>query len=446
MHAPQSSDSSNEPARPAPKNLSERVSRTVEGFNSTFIVFQQRDYLLYWIASFCYYTGLFTDQFARGYLAYELTGSAVSLGAVVVSQGFPQAAIAVLGGTLADRIPKRMLWLGAQLVLMVAGGALLVLLFLDIVEVWHLVALSVIKGLAIGLSLPARLSFVSEVVSTEHFSRGYGLYYVALNTMRIGGPGVGGAVTAIFGIEAAILIITIAELLGFVVLLFVSGGSKEKAKQVAAHQPTQQPAPPRPSLISDILETFVFARRTPMILVLMAAEIGLVFFSFSATQMMPVFAKAVFNEGPTGLGSLLALLGAGGLLGSFLAAVFGGVKRKPLLLLGDGVLLGMMLIVFANAPSYIGALALAIPLGIVQAIYTTFNSTLFQLSAPPEMRGRAMGLYSLGQLLQPVGILPISAIADGFGVRLAVTVAGGLLMVHMVATALLFPFFRRLRI
>lgn len=433
MHAPQDPQAPQEASSHGPHTPGEWLKRSI---GDTFIVFQETNYLLYWLASFFYYTGLFTDQFARGYLAYELTGSAVMLGAVVVSQGFPQAAIAVLGGTLADRVPKRTLLLWAQVVLALAGGVLLFLLYTDSVEVWHLVVLSVVKGLAIGLSLPGRLSMVSEVVPTEQFSKGYGLYYVALNTMRIGGPGVGGTVTALMGIEGAILIITIAEVLGFVVLLFVKGGVKQEDAVVKE----------RPPLIKDMWETFVFARNTPIILVLMGAEVGLVFFSFSATQMMPVFASAVYNAGATGLGNLLAILGVGGLLGSFAAAVAGGARRKPLLLLSDGVLLGVMLIVFANAPFFTAALILAVPLGFVQAIYTTLNSTLFQISAPPEMRGRAMSLYTLGQLLQPVGVIPLSAIADTAGVRLAVTVAGGLLMCHMAATALLFPTFRRQRV
>ncbi len=438
MHSPQPEQDSQESTNSSPRTPSEMLKRGAGGIAATLVVFQSKNYTLYWVASFFYYVGLFTDMFARGYLAYDLTGSAMLLGVVIISQGFPQAAIAVLGGTLADRVPKRTLLLWAQLVLTLAGITLLYLLYTGTLEVWHLGALSVVKGLAIGLSLPGRLSFVSEVVTPEEFPRAYGLYYVALNSMRIGGPGVGGAVTALFGIEAAILIITISEALGFVVLLFVKGGNP--ASDSATGQPTS-----RPSLLRDIWGTFVFARNTPTILVLLAAEVGLVFFSFSSTQMMPVFASDVYNAGATGLGSLLAVIGVGGLIGSFTAAVFGGARRKTLLLLGDGVLLGLMLIVFAQAPFFTAALFIAVPLGIVQAVYTTLNSTLFQMSAPAGMRGRAMSLYTMGQLLQPLGVLPISAIADGLGVRVAVTIAGGLLMVHMAVTAILFPAFRRQR-
>ena len=326
MHSPPPEQDSGESTNAAPRTPSEMLKRGAGSIAATLVVFQSKNYTLYWVASFFYYVGLFTDMFARGYLAYDLTGSAMLLGVVIISQGFPQAAIAVLGGTLADRVPKRTLLLWAQLALTLAGITLLYLLYTDTLEVWHLGALSVVKGLAIGLSLPGRLSFVSEVVTPEEFPRAYGLYYVALNSMRIGGPGVGGAVTALFGIEAAILIITISEALAFVVLLFVKGGNPAIDSETGLRRE-------RPSLLQDIWGTFVFARNTPTILVLMGAEVGLVFFAFSSTQMMPVFASDVYNAGATGLGSLLAVLGVGGLIGSFTAAVFGGARRKTLLLL-----------------------------------------------------------------------------------------------------------------
>lgn len=409
------------------------LQRSVGGIGETFSVFQDRNYLWYWIASFFYYIGFFTDMFAVGYLAYELTGSAVLLGAVVVSQGFPMAALSVIGGTLADRVSKRRLLIWSQLALALVAGALLFLLITDQIEFWQLALLSFGKGVAVGFSLPARLSFVSEVVTPAQFSRAYGLYYVALNSMRIGGPGVGGVVAGFMGVEGAYLIITVSHVVGLLILLFVHGRPRTEANE---------PTP----LMQDLKEIYHFARRTPTILVLMGAELGLVFFAFSATSLMPVFTSAVFQVGATGLGTLLAVLGVGGLLGSFATAVAGGIQRKPLMLLWSGVLEGAALLVFANAPGYEAALLLAIPLGFVQASYTTFNSTLFQISAPPSMRGRAMSLYLLGQALQPLGIIPISVMADAIGVRVAVSAAGGLLILYMAATALLFPTFRKMRV
>ncbi|MEK7216402.1 MAG: MFS transporter, partial [Chloroflexota bacterium] len=113
----------------------------------------------YWIATVAYYIGFFGDQLARNWLAYEMTGSALLLGLVVVSQGVPQALLAVIGGTLADRVPKKRLLVASQVLLAAAAVTQSGLLLLHLTQYWHVVGVALVNGVAVGLSLPARLSF-----------------------------------------------------------------------------------------------------------------------------------------------------------------------------------------------------------------------------------------------------------------------------------------------
>ena len=84
--------------------------------------------------------------------------------------------------------------------------------------------------------------------------------------------------------------------------------------------------------------------------------------------------------------------------------------------------------------------------GVFQAAYTTLTSTLFQLNAPPEMRGRAMSLYMLSHASQPIGVLPIGFFGDLVGVQATVTVSASLLISYMLAVLFLFPGFRKQRV
>ena len=161
-------------------------------FGRTFGVFGITSFRWYWIATVAYYIGFFGDQLARNWLAYQMTGSALLLGYVVVSQGVPQALLAVVGGTLADRIPKKRLLVVSQLLLAAVAVTQSTLLLLHLTQYWHVVALALLNGAAVGLSLPARLSFVGEVVSKDDFVPAYSLYYVANSTMRVAGPAMGG--------------------------------------------------------------------------------------------------------------------------------------------------------------------------------------------------------------------------------------------------------------
>ena len=381
------------------------VPRVGQGFASlgtTFGVLGIRDFRWYWLATVAYYIGFFTEILARGWLAYEMTQSAVLLGVVVVSQGVPQALLAVLGGVLADRVKKRTLIMCAQGVLTLSAITLAVLVVTGVIAYWQLVALSLVTGVSVGLSLPARLAFVSELVPGDRFVRAYSLYYVANNTMRVGGPAVGGIVTAFLGIGVTFLLIAVAHGICFSLLLAARLSEAERPPQV------------RP-ILRDLAETFAFASRTPVILILMLTELGIVFFVFSSINLMPVFASAVFNAGPAGLGTLLSSVGVGGLMGSVFVAAIGGTRRKSLLLLSAGVFQGMMLFLLAGAPALqLAALAAGL-VGFGNAIYVTINSTMFQLNSPPEMRGRVTSLYLLGQAFQPIGVAPLSVLADSVG-------------------------------
>lgn len=403
----------------------------------TFGVLGESNYRWYWLASLAYYTGLHMEMLARAWLAWELTESAWLLGWVVLSQGAPSAIMALLGGTLADRIPKRALLMGAQLSLAGTGAAVWLLLVSGHIEWWNLALLGLVKGASTGISLPARLAMVSEVVEEHKFLRAYALYYVALNTLRIGGPSIAGAIIWLTGGAAgAYAMITLAHLVCLVLLLPV--------RSLFIKEITH-----RPSFLQGLGSTFALAWRTPTILVLLGAELGIVFFSSPSTNLLPVFTARVFFPGGDSqvtAGALAALQvaqGVGGLTGSVLVAGLSQVTRKPLMLLTSGVAMGVTLIMFSSTSLFPLAVAFIAIEGITRACYTTLNSTLFQVSAPADMRGRAMSLYLMGNSLQPLGLLPISAFAEAAGVQIAVGIAGALLIGYMLAVMLLFPSFRR---
>jgi hypothetical protein len=278
---------------------------------------------------------------------------------------------------------------------------------------------------------------VSDVVEESKFMRAYALYYVALNTMHVIGPSVAGAIIWMTGGAAgAYLVITIAHLTGMLLLIPVRAVN-------------EKPTTHRPSFLQGLGDTFGFALQSRAILVLIGAELGIVFFSSPASNMLPVFnARVFFPQGDSqltagGLAALQVAQGVGGLGGSFIVAGMAQVQRKPLMLLTAGVAQGVTLFIFASNSWFPLAVFFIGLEGITRACYTTLNSTLFQLSAPPELRGRAISLYLMGNQLRPIGILPISASADTFGIQPTFAVAGTLLVGYMLAVMVLFPAFRK---
>jgi predicted MFS family arabinose efflux permease len=140
--------------------------------------------------------------------------------------------------------------------------------------------------------------------------------------------------------------------------------------------------------------------------------------------LMPVFAKDELGVGPKGLGLLLAVFGAGGLIGPILLATLGNVRRQGLLLLGAGALSGLGLVAFSQTNSVALALPFLVVVGAAQMFYYTTNNAVLQAITPDALRGRVMSLYSVDHGLVPLGSLMAGLLAYAYGSPLAI-LAGG---------------------
>ncbi len=398
-----------------------------------FGALQNRNFRIYWIGEFAYYGGLRMRNLAQSWLVYEMTKSAFLLGVVAASQGLPRIILSLLGGILADKVKKKHLLFAIQVGLGLNVFVLAILVSRGVVEYWHIALSALLDGTLISFALPARLAFVSEIVSKDDFLNAYALYYVALNLMSTVGPSLAGFLVAGTGVAGIFYIVGACQwaLSLILVPIRVSG-------TVASR--------PKTSVKKDIIDILSFARRTPIILILMGLQISQTFLAMPARTLLPVFAVDLLGVGAFGLGMLGAATGIGALVGSLLVTAIGDFKRKTLLLLGSGVARGASLILFASSRTFYLSLLFEASGGFASAVYMTLNSSLYQLSATEDMRGRTMSLYMIGSGLQPIGILPMSLAAEVLGAPFAVGVGGALFVMFCVAVSILWPSFRRLSI
>jgi len=200
--------------------------------------------------------------------------------------------------------------------------------------------------------------------------------------------------------------------------------------------------PLRRALREDLGEGFKFIWHTPLIRSLMLLGLAFPLFGFPLQQMLPVFAKDVFDVGPGGLGVLSVSTGIGGLIGALAAANMDRVPRKGLLMFIGGIWMGGMYVAFTQSPGFIPALVFLGLGNIGGMIFQTINNTVIQSSIPAELRGRVMSVMMMSFGLMPLGVLPVTQAAEHFGARTAVAISSGLLVVMMV---LFFLGSRRLR-
>ena len=116
------------------------------GWQRTFASLGVPTYRWFWIGLLVHFLGFQMDMIARGYLAFDLTGSATALGIVSIAWGIPLLLFSLVGGTLADRVEKRNLLLAAQGAMALTAIITAILIQADLIQIWHMVVLGFFLG------------------------------------------------------------------------------------------------------------------------------------------------------------------------------------------------------------------------------------------------------------------------------------------------------------
>lgn len=394
----------------------------------TFGSFENPVFRVYWAGMLGSSLAMQMQQIARGFLAYEISGSAVALGVVTLAWGAPMLILSPIGGVVADRMSKRNLVIASQAVLGVATVINAVLISAGIIEVWHLVVLGLVQGGTFAFNLPARQALVPELAGPAHLANAVALSNAGTNLTRVLGPTAAGLLIAIPAVGTAGVFYLVAACHVVVVLtLFRVPVS------------TRPPAGPRAGMLAEITVGMRYIWGDPALRTLMGLAFIPVLLAMPYQSLMPVFAKQAFGVGSEGLGLLMGTAGLGALGGSLLVAFFSASPHKGRLQIAAGVLFGCALVALAAAPVFsLGVLA-CVAVGAANHMYLALNNTIILSSCEPKMHGRVMSVYLMTFSLMPLTTMPMSAATDVAGARLTIGVAGALTAAIIAAAALAVP-------
>lgn len=397
---------------------------------TTFGSLKNRDYRLFWFGVVMDYGALQMQTLARGWLVYQMTSSPLALGLVTVGWGLPVFLFALVGGAVADRVPKRRLIVATEAIFCLLSLLVAGLILSGNIALWHLVTAAVVSGLAFTVNGPARMSFIPELVPEGGLMNAYALNYAGLNLMRVAAPAIGGLLVAVLGVGGVYLII--ASLYGMAALTLMLVGVRGKSSN-RGH-----------SLAADLRHGLSFVRRSPTVPYLLAMFLLVSVLAMPYLFLMPVFAVDVLRVGEVGLGWMMASVGLGAVAGTLALAGLGDFRRKGMLLLGLAALFSLSLLLFSQSTIFLLSLLLLLGVGAGNMGYMAVNQTMIQSHTPQELRGRVSSLTMLSFGLSTLGVLGFSALAEVWGVALAVGLGGAALLVLTLASALL-PRWRGMR-
>ena len=375
-----------------------------------FRAFRHRNYQLFFSGQLISVTGTWMQSVAESWLVYRLTGSAALLGVTAFCSQIPVFVLAPIAGTVADRNNRHRILVMTQSLSMVLPLVLAVLTFTALVRPWHVYVLAGCLGVVNAFDIPARQSFVVEMVGREDLLNAIALNSSMFNGARVVGPAVAGILVAAVGEGWCFLLNGLSYIAVITGLLLMK---VTRTRRVHQH-----------SAIKDMLDGFRFVAHTAPIRALLLL-LGIVSLSgVPYAVLMPVFAESILHGGARELGILMAASGLGALGGALTLAGrrdVRGLGRWAGLAAGSfGVALGL----FSMSRSFWLSVALLVPVGYSLMVQMAASNTLIQAMVPDALRGRVMSVYSMMFL----GMAPFGGLCAGYAaehIGAPATVAGG---------------------
>lgn len=396
---------------------------------SIFPAFESRNYRFYFAGQLISLIGNWLQIVAQGWLVFQLTKSAFLIGVVAAAATTPTLLFALFGGVIVDRFNKRKILFFTQVSAMILALTLGILTVSELIQVWQIVILAFLAGTVNAVDMPARQSFVIEMVGKKYLTSAIALNAGVFNAARVIGPTVAGFLIATVGTGTAFLINGASYTAVIVALFFI----KTSSVISKAH----------PHPLRAISDGILYTTKHSQIRTLLILTAFISIFGWSYTTIMPVIAQNIFGQGARGLGYLYAFSGAGALLGSFLVSAFSKKSNFFALIFAGNLLfiLGITGFTFTRHLLFAFPFLFLTGLGLILQLATT-NSTIQHL-VEDKFRGRVISLYVLMFMgLFPLGNLQVGFLSEHFGTLFALRFD---VVIILISTVIIFLTTKNLR-
>jgi MFS family permease len=373
-----------------------------------FSALRYGDFRLFWTGQIISYSGTWMHSTAQGWLVYSLTKSPFYLGMVSAASWLPILLLSLVGGAVADRFRKRNLLLATQALSILPALVIGILAATGHVTVWHVMAMGVLMGLFNAFDIPARQSFLIEMVEKKSLLNAVALNSAAFNGARIIGPVAAGLTIEHIGLAPCFFINALSFLAVIAALALM------KTRGLAGGT--------RKSILHEISEGVRFIRGEKEVLRPMAVVALFSLFGLPFIALLPVFAEEILNVGAEGLGFLAGAAGVGALSAAMMLAFRGDVRGKRKSMSLAAVAFPAALFVFAMSTSYALSLGALLVVGVAVVSFLALANSSIQLMTPDGMRGRVMSVYTTVFLgMMPIGHSIMGTLASVIGTARAVS-------------------------
>jgi MFS family permease len=340
-----------------------------------------RDFRLLWFGALLSSIGTWMQKVAQAWLIVTLTGaaSAFYLGLDSFVGEVPILLFTLIGGVVADRANRRHLLLGSQFVQMAAAFALAALVYTDRIHVWQILALSFLTGVAQAFGGPAYQSLIPSLIPKETLPNAIALNSIQFNLARVIGPVLAGAALTAFGMVACF------GLNGLSFLFVIAAIAALHVKHIPPGAGT--------GLRDQLRGGLRYVRHQPQLMTLTLLGFISAFLGLPLLTFLPIITRDVFQQDVGLYTQFMTIAGMGAVLGALTVAWVGKHRHMGMMLLVMQALLGIAAIGFALSTSIVLSQVLLFAGGALLVTCFSMTTSLVQLLAPHELRGRVVSIY-----------------------------------------------------
>jgi MFS family permease len=370
---------------------------------------------------------------AQYLLIYRLTDSVAILGVMALVSALPGILMPLVGGVIADRLPKKYIIVLGQASAMIPSLLVAVSLTTGFLSAehagswWIIIVASFLNYVVFGLSMPSRQAVVADLVGADHIMNAISLRSMGYNILHMGVPAIAGVLIDVVGFEVVYYIMGGFSFIGFVLALFlpISGTLEVRSGNV----------------LSQLKDGFKYIRGEFNLLFILGLSMMASLLATPYIRLMPVFVDDILKVGASGMGILLSASAVGSLASSIIMASLPN-KRRGAMLLAATSILGIALTFFALSRNWYLSLAFIVIVGLTQPARATLTNTLLQSFTAPNYRGRVLSLYAMQDGITSLGAFVAAMVAEVVGVPFTV---GGFALTIVLLSVLAMIFIPRIR-
>ena len=379
--------------------------------SATFAALEEPTYRILWWGGLFAFLAVQMEFIARGWLAYELTGSNSGLGAVFLGFGVPMLILTPWGGVAADRLAKRSVLIACQVALGLSSAGIALAVAFDVIAYWMLIGAAVVQGAGFSFLNPARMAFTGEMVGQKRLSNAIVLQQMSMNGTRIFGPSIAGALigVAFVGVGGVYFLTTALMIVAISFTFRLLPGLPD------AERPVRSP-------FQELGDGVSYVWSRPLLRLLVFTSFLVVMAAFPYVAFLPTIADEVFDAGSGGYGALSAMSAVGALAATVLIAsrADGPSAWRVQTLAGAAFAIGVA--VLGSAPLFGIALVVVLVVGAASSAFQSLNNALVLSNSDRAYHGRVQSLMMLSFSGFGIAALPIGLVADAIGI--ATTLAG----------------------